>query len=108
MAEAFGPGRRAAVCRELTKTHEEIIRGTLDELARWAQGTEVLGEIVIVIAGAQPVAADPADLVPEVLERVQAGERLKDAAKAVAETARGVTSRELYQLALRCREERQG
>ena len=108
MAEAFGPERRAAVCRELTKTHEEFIRGTLDELARWAQGTDVLGEIVIVVAGAQPVAADPADLVPEVLERAQAGERLKDAAKAVAARTRGVSSRELYQLALRSREDRQG
>lgn len=53
MAAAFGPERRAAVCRELTKTHEETARGTLQELIDWAQTKdEILGEITIVIAGA--------------------------------------------------------
>jgi 16S rRNA (cytidine1402-2'-O)-methyltransferase len=50
LAEAFGPGRRAVVCRELTKVHEEIRRGTLAELAEWAAGG-VLGEITLVVAG---------------------------------------------------------
>src|SRR5262245_8771477 len=50
MAAAFGPDRRAAVCRELTKTHEEIRRGTLAELEQWA-AEGVLGEITLVIAG---------------------------------------------------------
>src|SRR5258708_186423 len=49
-ADAFGPDRKAVVCRELTKTHEEIIRGTLDDLAQWAK-TDVLGEITLVVAG---------------------------------------------------------
>src|SRR5699024_4508769 len=52
MAEAFGPQRHAAVARELTKTYEEIRRGTLEELAAWAADGEVLGEVVLVVAGA--------------------------------------------------------
>ena len=51
--DALGPERRAVVCRELTKTHEEIVRGTLGELAEWA-GDGVLGEITVVLAGATP------------------------------------------------------
>ncbi len=52
MAAAFGPGRPAVVCRELTKTHEEIVRGTLADLASWAAGG-VLGEITVVVGGAR-------------------------------------------------------
>ena len=63
LAEAFGPGRPAVVCRELTKTHEEVRRGTLGELAAWAQ-TGPLGEITIVVAGAPPRRADPAQIGP--------------------------------------------
>ncbi len=100
MAEAFGADRRAAVARELTKTHEEILRGTLAELVEWAESTEVLGEIVIVVAGAEPVAAMAEDLVEDVLGRAAAGERLKDAAKEVARGHDGVSARELYDLAL--------
>ncbi len=98
MAAAFGPERRAAVCRELTKTHEEVRRGPLEELARWASDG-VRGEVSIVVAGAPARAARVADHVGEVLERVAAGERLKDAAAAVAE-ATGLSRRELYQAAL--------
>ena len=50
LAEAFGPGRRAVVCRELTKVHEEIRRGTVAELAEWA-ANGVLGEVTLVVAG---------------------------------------------------------
>jgi 16S rRNA (cytidine1402-2'-O)-methyltransferase len=50
LAEAFGPDRRAVVCRELTKTHEEIRRGTLAELAGWA-AAGTLGELTLVVAG---------------------------------------------------------
>jgi 16S rRNA (cytidine1402-2'-O)-methyltransferase len=53
LAEAFGAGRQAVVCRELTKTHEEVRRGTLGELAAWAAGGP-LGEITIVVEGARP------------------------------------------------------
>ena len=99
-AEGFGAQRPAAVARELTKTHEEVRRGTLGELAAWAREREVLGEIVIVVGGSRTVEADAADLVGEVLERTAAGERMKDAARAVAAAHEGVTGRELYALAL--------
>ncbi len=59
MAEVFGGQRRAAVCRELTKTYEEVRRGPLEELARWA-AEGVRGEITVVVEGAP--APGPADL----------------------------------------------
>src|SRR6476660_2983013 len=52
MRDAFGPDRRAAVCRDLTKTYEEVRRGTLEELAVWA-ADGVKGEITVVVAGAE-------------------------------------------------------
>ena len=60
MAEAWGADRAAAVCRELTKTYEEVRRGPLSELAAWA-ADGVRGEVTIVAAGAEPAAAVPAD-----------------------------------------------
>lgn len=98
MAAAFGPRRRAVVCRELTKAHEEVRRGTLVDLTAWA-GTGVRGEVVIVVAGAEPIAVALADAVHAVQEEMAAGERLKDAAAAVAE-ATGHSSRDLYRAAL--------
>jgi 16S rRNA (cytidine1402-2'-O)-methyltransferase len=85
LADAFGPDRPAAVCRELTKTHEEVRRGPLGELADWA-AADVRGEITIVVAGA-PAAdgpADPAELAAAVAAREAAGEARKDAIAAVA------------------------
>ncbi|WP_281202029.1 16S rRNA (cytidine(1402)-2'-O)-methyltransferase [Nocardia harenae] len=97
----LGPDRRAAVCRELTKTYEEVVRGTLGELAAWA-ADGARGEITVVLAGATPVAADPADLVGEVEARVAAGIRLKDAcADLAAET--GAPRRALYDAVLAAR-----
>jgi 16S rRNA (cytidine1402-2'-O)-methyltransferase len=96
LAGAFGADRRAAVCRELTKTHEEIRRGTLAELAGWAdQG--VRGEITVVVAGAEhsPESATPEQLAAEVAEREAAGETRKDAIAGVA-TARGVQKRVVF------------
>ncbi|GAB3487200.1 16S rRNA (cytidine(1402)-2'-O)-methyltransferase [Amycolatopsis cihanbeyliensis] len=93
--EALGPRRAAAVCRELTKTHEEVRRGTLGELAEWTSSSKVRGEITVVLAGAEPPAAPVAELVDEVAERAATGERLKVAAAAVAEAA-GVSKKELY------------
>ena len=101
MATAFGQDRPAAVCRELTKTYEEIVRGPLCDLVDWAEA-EVRGEICVVVGGAQPVQAEAHDLVPEVLARADAGERLKDAVAAVAE-ATGVGKRDLYAAALEAR-----
>lgn len=99
LAEAFGPDRPGAVCRELTKTHEEVVRGPLADLVTWARG-EVRGEVVLVVGGAPVRAVPVAGLVPEVLARAEAGERLRDAVAAVA-TAGGVSKRELYEAAIR-------
>jgi 16S rRNA (cytidine1402-2'-O)-methyltransferase len=85
LAAAFGGDRHAAVCRELTKTYEEVRRGPLAELAQWAAG-EVRGEITLVIAGASPVAelVDAETLAGEVATREAAGETRKEAIAAVA------------------------
>jgi 16S rRNA (cytidine1402-2'-O)-methyltransferase len=99
--EVLGADRRAAVCRELTKVHEQVVRGTLAELAEWAAAEPVRGEVTVVLAGAGPAAPPSVEsLVDAVAERVEAGERLKDAVSAVA-TAGGVPKRDLYAAALR-------
>lgn len=98
MTEAFGPDRPAAVCRELTKTYEEVVRGPLAELAAWAR-EDVRGEIVVVVAGAPPREASLDAVVGEVLARVESGERLKDAVRELARSS-GIGQRELYAAAL--------
>lgn len=98
LAAAFGADRRAAVCRELTKLHEEVVRGTAAELAEhFAEGAR--GEIVLVVTGAGGVVADPAEAVARVRELVSRGVRLKDAAAEVAAET-GLSKRELYDGAL--------
>jgi 16S rRNA (cytidine1402-2'-O)-methyltransferase len=98
MSEAFGADRPAAVCREMTKTYEEVRRGPLAELVEWAQG-EVRGEITVVVGGATAVVADLDTAVAAVLARVGEGERLKEAvAEVAAET--GLPKRDLYAAAL--------
>jgi 16S rRNA (cytidine1402-2'-O)-methyltransferase len=98
--DVLGGERAAAVCRELTKKHEEVRRGTLAELAAGAEADPVRGEVTVVLAGAAPAAApEVGSLVGAVRERVADGERLKDAAAAVAQAA-GVPKRELYNAAL--------
>ncbi|MDQ1036785.1 16S rRNA (cytidine1402-2'-O)-methyltransferase [Streptomyces sp. V3I8] len=96
MAEVFGAGRRAAVCRELTKTYEEVRRGPLGELAVWA-AEGVRGEITVVVEGAPEVTeslgAD--ELVRRVRVREEAGERRKEAIAAVAADA-GLPKREVF------------
>jgi 16S rRNA (cytidine1402-2'-O)-methyltransferase len=83
-AAAFGDDRPAAVCRELTKTHEEVRRGGLAELATWA-ADGVRGEITLVVGGApdRPPALAPADLAAAVAEEEAAGATRKDAIRAV-------------------------
>ncbi|MDQ0691924.1 16S rRNA (cytidine(1402)-2'-O)-methyltransferase [Arthrobacter sp. W4I7] len=103
LRERFGPDRRIAVCRELTKTYEEVIRGSLGELLQWVEGTEVRGEIAVVLAGASEQAAgSPEDHVAAVNELVAQGIRLKEAVAAVAEDVR-VSKRELYSAVLAAR-----
>lgn len=101
MATAFGDDRRAAVCRELTKLHEEVARGSLSELVAWAE-PGVRGELVIVVAGAAAREVAFPDAVTQVLELVRDGMRLKDASAEVAGLT-GHSSRELYQAALAAR-----
>ena len=98
MAEAWGAERAAAVCRELTKTHEEVRRGPLADLASWA-ADGVRGEVTIVVAGAEPsaaVAGDPESLRAAVAEREADGLSRKEAIVDVAKLA-GVPKREVYQ-----------
>ncbi|WP_426998639.1 16S rRNA (cytidine(1402)-2'-O)-methyltransferase [Pseudarthrobacter sp. N5] len=101
--ERFGPDRRAAVCRELTKTYEEVIRGSLSELLVWAEANEIRGEIAVVVGGAPEQApGTPEDHVAAVNELLGQGIRLKEAVAAVAEEAR-VSKRELYSAVLAAR-----
>jgi 16S rRNA (cytidine1402-2'-O)-methyltransferase len=101
--EQLGGARPAVVCRELTKVHEEVVRGSLEELAAWA-ADGVLGEITVVLAGASPPADLPA-LVARVKELVADGVRVKDACGEVAAAHPGVRSRALYDAVLRSRRE---
>ncbi len=97
-AEVLGADRRAAVCRELTKTYEEVRRGGLGELAEWA-ADGVRGEITVVVEGAAPRRREVGDLVDEVRRRADEGMRLKDAAAEVA-AAHGVSKKALYDAAV--------
>lgn len=99
--DELGPDRRVAVCRELTKVHEEVVRGSLGELAAWAQDG-VLGEITVVLAGATP-RADLPSLVAQVEDLVGGGSRVKDACGEVAAAHPGVRSRQLYDAVLQAR-----
>lgn len=98
MANAFGGDRRAVICRELTKTHEEIIRGDLNHLIYMTRET-LRGEITLVVAGADPQMPKADDHVAAVLALADEGMRLKDAAKQVSD-ATGIKKNELYRAAL--------
>ncbi|RLL67267.1 16S rRNA (cytidine(1402)-2'-O)-methyltransferase [Streptomyces sp. Z26] len=112
MAEVFGAERRAAVCRELTKTYEEVRRAPLGELAEWA-AEGVRGEITVVVAGAPepgPYGAEdggPAELARRVAVREEAGERRKDAIAAVAREA-GVPKRDVFDAVVAAKRELPG
>src|SRR5699024_947908 len=104
MAEAFGSNRPAAVCREMTKLHEEVARGSLTELVDWAESKTLKGEIVIVVGPAPedtPVSFSTAVEQVHVLQR--SGKRVKAATRQVAQ-ATGDSARDLYHAALATRE----
>jgi 16S rRNA (cytidine1402-2'-O)-methyltransferase len=101
MAEAFGPDRPAAVCRELTKTYEEVKRGALGDLAQWAAGG-VKGEITVVVGGAPAEVSDLETSVATIEARVAGGERLRDVCAEVA-AATGLSRNDLYNAALDAR-----
>lgn len=102
MASAFGSDRPAAVCREMSKTYEEVRRGSLAELADWA-GDGVRGEITVVVGGAPVVPAEPTDsatLAAEVAALEASGQDRKAAIASVART-RGVPKRVVYDAVVR-------
>ncbi|MCW2569723.1 MAG: rRNA small subunit methyltransferase [Mycobacterium sp.] len=106
LAGAFGADRPAAVCRELTKTYEEVRRGPLGELAEWA-ADGLRGEITVVVGGAPPRASEPVsdrDLAAEVADAIEAGTPRKDALTEVA-TAHGLPKRAVYDAVLAAKRE---
>ena len=102
LRDAFGPDRRVALCRELTKLHEETRRTTLGEAADYYRENDPKGEYVLVVAGCPPretAALTVEEAVEQVLRLVDQGARLKDAAREVAEHT-GLSKNELYAAAL--------
>jgi len=103
LAVALGAGRPAALCRELTKTHEEVRRGTLAELVEWARGGP-LGEITLVVQGApaRRAVGSPAEAAAEVAVRQQSG-LPRNAAVAAVARERGLPRGEVYDAVVRAR-----
>ncbi|MEF2977807.1 16S rRNA (cytidine(1402)-2'-O)-methyltransferase [Subtercola sp. YIM 133946] len=101
IAATLGDDRLVAVCRELTKLYEEVKRGGAASLVAWAEAG-VKGEIVLVVAGAEPLEVTLETGLAQVLELVADGSRLKDATAAIAE-ATGLSRRALYESALQRR-----
>ncbi|MBE6995494.1 MAG: 16S rRNA (cytidine(1402)-2'-O)-methyltransferase [Ruminococcaceae bacterium] len=102
LAAVFGADRRIALCRELTKLHEETRRCTLGEAVAYYTENPPKGEFVLVVAGAEPqeeTAVTLEDAVAQVLALKEQGVRLKDAAREVSEHT-GISKNELYAAAL--------
>lgn len=97
LSEIGGSDRRAAVCRELTKKFEEVLRGTIGELHDELAGRELKGEVVVLIDRAEAVVAE--ETMAAALRQAMVGMSLKDAAATVAE-AYGLPRRKVYQAAL--------
>jgi len=99
MAEAFGADRRAAVCRELTKTYEEVVRGTLADLVMWAEG-EVRGEVTLVVSGAPDVQKTySTEELRALVDDLQAGGLSRKDAVAEVASRTGVRRREVFDAA---------
>jgi 16S rRNA (cytidine1402-2'-O)-methyltransferase len=107
MAVTFGADRPAAVCRELTKTYEEIRRGTLQDLADWADSSEIRGEVTLVVGGLTERSADLAGAAEEAISLATSGMRLREAAAEVAHR-KGVSKNAVYDLALKMNHSRRG
>ncbi|GLZ76628.1 ribosomal RNA small subunit methyltransferase I [Actinorhabdospora filicis] len=106
LREVFGADRQAALCRELTKTFEEVRRGTLAQLCEGVAADAPRGEITLVIAGAEPAApaeASDADLAEAVAELEETGTQRKAAMAEVA-ARHGLRRRDVYEALLRVKE----
>jgi 16S rRNA (cytidine1402-2'-O)-methyltransferase len=102
MVVQFG-SRRVAVAREITKLHEEVLRGTVEEIAEFVSGREVLGEIVVVLDGMHEVEVVDDELIRAALrDQIDEGVSTRDAV-AFVEEALGVAHRAVYRLALELR-----
>lgn len=99
MAEVLGTERETALCRELTKLHEEVIRGTLGEISHYYDNTEPRGEYVIVIEGSpeKQEAYTPEQAVALARSLVEGGEKLSEACRQ-ASRATGISKREIYSI----------
>ncbi len=107
LRDTFGPERRVALCRELTKLHEEVRRTTLGEAADWYRDNPPRGEFVLVVEGCPPRVAETPPLeegVERVLSLQAGGMRLKDAARQVAGET-GLSKNDLYRSALEAGED---
>ena len=95
--DAFGLDRIGAVCREMSKHYEEVVRGELSQLIEWAESKDILGEITIVISGFDPGTRefDSAHLVQMVLNQESAGEGRKEAIAQVAKET-GIAKRVVF------------
>jgi 16S rRNA (cytidine1402-2'-O)-methyltransferase len=100
LAAAAGDDRAVVVCRELTKLHEEVWRGSLAQAAAHWAGREVRGEVTVVLAGAPPVEPDPAAALEHVDALIAGGLPLAEAVRQVADLT-GVGRRDLYEAAIR-------
>jgi 16S rRNA (cytidine1402-2'-O)-methyltransferase len=102
MVVQFG-ARRIAVAREITKLHEEVLRGTLEEIADFVTGREILGEIVVVLEGMHEVEVIDDELIRAALrDQIDEGVSTRDAVSYVTESL-GVAHRVVYQMALEMR-----
>jgi 16S rRNA (cytidine1402-2'-O)-methyltransferase len=99
MVQCWGETRQAVICRELTKRHEEVLRGSLGELSARLVGGAPRGEVVVLVDRAAPAAAAPAELEAALAEAL-AAMSVREAAETVSK-ALGMPRREVYQAALR-------
>jgi 16S rRNA (cytidine1402-2'-O)-methyltransferase len=102
LASVCGPDRPVAIARELTKLHEEVWRGTLEEAVAWLSSVEPRGEYVVVVGGAVAPMADDGAISTALAARLSAGEDRRTAVAAVA-AALGISKRRVYEIGLRLR-----
>ena len=97
IAEAFGNDRTGAICREMSKQYEEVVRGSITELITWANSKEILGEITVVLEGFDPGSREFSvnQLIKLVLAQEESGEDRKEAIALVAKE-NGVSKRVVF------------